>query len=468
MKRILLLAVVTAAALSGCTAGSTSTGATRPAGTTGPAGAAGRGLADRKSCPGETGFTCGTLTVPLDRAHPSHGSLALNVAVGDDASARRGVLLALTGGPGQPGAGLLSTVAPRLAGFDAGYQLVMIDQRGTGGTAIDCPQLQSQVGSSDIAPATPAAVTACARTIGTDRAFYTTADTVADLDQLRSALGIDAWTIDGVSYGSYVAQRYAYAHPRHVTKLVLDSVVPANGVPALYRDSLHRTATVLRDACRTVGCPGDPAADVASIVAASHDGARLFDFLVTASIVDPTFAGDNYYPVLPLLHRAARGDTRPLRDAITDLESNQSNPGFAAYSSGLHAATICPELAEAPWVTPSAALPRDRAVTAAESTITPGSVWPFDPATAIEQGIVNSCRYWPPTRPVPPVTGRLTMPVLMINGDHDLSTPLPWAQSDLAHFTDAKLVVVTGMGHSVQGRNAQGDAAVKAFLSGAD
>ena len=31
------------------------------------------------------------------------------------------------------------------------YRLVMIDQRGTGGTAISCPRLQNEVGTSDIA-----------------------------------------------------------------------------------------------------------------------------------------------------------------------------------------------------------------------------------------------------------------------------------------------------------------------------
>jgi hypothetical protein len=39
----------------------------------------------------------------------------------------------------------------------------------------------------------------CARSLGEQRNFHTTADTVADLEDLRIALGIPSWTLDGVS-----------------------------------------------------------------------------------------------------------------------------------------------------------------------------------------------------------------------------------------------------------------------------
>src|SRR5207302_10655711 len=49
---------------------------------------------------------------------------------------------------------------------------------------------------------------------------YTTMDTVADIDMLRHALGARAIVLDGVSYGTYVAERYALAHPdRKSTRL---------------------------------------------------------------------------------------------------------------------------------------------------------------------------------------------------------------------------------------------------------
>jgi pimeloyl-ACP methyl ester carboxylesterase len=58
------------------------------------------------------------------------------------------------------------------------------------------------------------------------------------------------------------------------------------------------------------------------------------------------------------------------------------------------------------------------------------------------------------------------MPVLLINGDRDLSTPLEWAKEQAAQTPRGKLVVIHGMGHSIQGRNAAGDAVVSLFLLG--
>jgi pimeloyl-ACP methyl ester carboxylesterase len=56
--------------------------------------------------------------------------------------------------------------------------------------------------------------------------------------------------------------------------------------------------------------------------------------------------------------------------------------------------------------------------------------------------------------------------VLLLNGDRDLSTPDKWARDLAATTPRARLVIVPGMGHSMQGRNAEADAAVKEFLLG--
>jgi pimeloyl-ACP methyl ester carboxylesterase len=462
-RRYAAVLVLTVLATSACSADPPEapllpTGSPRPAAT-----AAQPGL---QACPGLAGFSCGKLEVPVDRADPARGKLALKVAVADNADAPKGVLVLLTGGPGQPGVALLPKVRDRISYLLKDYRLVMYDQRGTGGTALNCPRLQSEVGSSDITPASEQAVQECVAAIGPDLAHYTTADTVADLEDLRTWLKAETWTLDGISYGTYVAQRYAYKYPQRVARMVLDSVVPVQGVPALYLDSLHRTAAVLRDACAATHCPGDPAEDVAAIVAKRHNGVALFDFLVTATIVDPSFDGGSYYRVLDLVRGAASGNTEPLDDAIADLRRD-SDPGVELYSSGLHLATLCPELSGAPWgSSASAPSARSAAVNHARSTVDAAVAYPFDAATAVGQGVVGSCRYWPSVPPAPAVSGKLSMPVLLLNGERDLSTPLPWAVASQQNYTKATLVQVPDMGHSIQGRNAAGDAAVKDFLLG--
>ena len=168
---------------------------------------------------------------PLRRAVA--GTLRLRVAAATNADAPRGILLFLTGGPGQPAVPFAGRLAERLAAVTGDYRLVVLDQRGTGDGALDCPALQRAMGSSDLKPPPAAAVRACGAAIGPKRRFFGTDDVVADLDLLRRALGAERWSLDGVSYGTFVAERYALAHPRRVRRLVLDSVVPHVGADAM-------------------------------------------------------------------------------------------------------------------------------------------------------------------------------------------------------------------------------------------
>ncbi|MBX6356531.1 MAG: alpha/beta fold hydrolase, partial [Micromonosporaceae bacterium] len=377
-------------------------------------------------------------------------------------------LLFLSGGPGQPGAGLVGTISQRVSYLLNDYRLVMIDQRGTGEGAINCPRLQVEAGVSDITPPSAEAVRECADLLGVTRNFYTTSDTVADLEDLRRALGVPRWTVDGVSYGSFVGIQYGLTYRKRVTRLVLDSVVPQDTADPLYVDSLHRTAFVLREACREQDCGFDPAAELADVVRRYDNGVGVFDLIVIASIVDPKLTATNFFPVLSLLHQAAQGNPDPLNQAIDNLRKFGLQAPPEEYSSGLHVATLCADLTHAPWGDASAPLAiRDAAVARALAKLHPSETWPFEPETAVGQGIIQGCRYWPPARPnVQPKHHRLTMPVLLINGDRDLSTPLEWAREQAARTPRGKLVVIHGMGHSIQGRNPAGDAAVRAFLLG--
>ena len=395
------------------------------------------------------------------------GALKLNVAAADNAGADRGVLLFLTGGPGQPSLPSVARIATRLAPVLPAYRLVMVDQRGTGGTAIRCPRLQSEVGTSDIAAPTPAAVRDCAGRLGVTRAFYSTRDTVADLDALRKALGVNTWVIDGVSYGSFVAGRYAIAHPKNVKALVLDSVLPHSDPQAddpLYTTGLRATARVLRAACSATQCGFDPAADLAWVVRHGMDGVKLFDTIVTYEFADP-----DYTAVLSGLHEARNGDPIPL----LGLEANVHRAAGAPpelFSAGLHAATLCADL-RLPWASSTPIAARPALLARRVKPLPEKAFWPFTRATATRNGLIATCLQWPPTPsvPGPPSTSKLPpVPVLLVNGDRDLSTPLEWAREEARLAPRGKLVVVHGASHSIQSREAgsAGRAAVFSFLLG--
>ena len=443
------------AAVSACTGVTSSTSAsTQP----GPV------LSDPHPCTGAAGFTCSFLTVPLDHSGQVHGTLRLQVAAGDNSRARLGTLLFLTGGPGQPGVPSVRPVDHELTPAIRAYRLVMIDQRGTGGESLNCPGLQQQMGESDTLPPTAQAVRSCARALGARRNFFTTADTVADLDALRQALHLRSWALDGASYGTFTAERYALAHPGRVRRLVLDSVVPQQEVDPLYIASTHRAAFVLRQACRLQHCAYDPAAELARVIARYGYPVRIFDILVILSIIDPRLSSPGI-AFLARLHEAAHGNPGPLQALINGFYgSPEVRPQI--YSSGLHAATLCADIPDMPWGNAAAPLAgREAALARAVRRIPAAATWPFPPATAGAQGVVAECRYWPPARPDPVPPGRtLTMPVLLLAGQLDLSTPLPWAEQEAAQIPHARLVVIKDAGHSTELHSVQAAAAAQAFL----
>ena len=412
-------------------------------------------------CPGGSGFTCSTLTVPLDRSGRRPGTLDLAVAVADNTGAPRGVLLLITGGPGQPGVGAIPRVATALRGVLSDYRLVLYDQRGTGAGALRCPALQGAMGSSDLTPPPATAVRACARSLGASRAFFGTDDVVADMDLLRRALGVDKWTLDGISYGSFVGERYAIAHPKAVDRLVLDSVVPHNFGFDFLPIELRAFGRVFRAVCG-----GACADDLAAVVQRRHYGPQLLDALTVISIVDPTFRDS--FDVPDVLHRARLGDLSGLRPMLRTTGAWQAAPA-EALSQGLHASALCADL-RFPWGSSSSPVAgRGAKLARAAARLRARDLWPFDRTTATKNGFVQQCLPWSPTTPTPTVARRLPpVPTLLVNGDHDLSTPLEWARREAALIPSGRLVVVHGAGHSVQFR-AQSDAgrdAVAAFLTG--
>ncbi|WP_439385201.1 alpha/beta fold hydrolase [Amycolatopsis lexingtonensis] len=427
-------------------------------------------LTDPHPCPGQPGFTCSTLTVPLDHTGRLPGTLDLAVATADNADAPKGVLLFLTGGPGQGGVGAITRIAKqRLPEVAKDYRFVMLDQRGTGPSgALKCPGLQEQMGSSDIATPTADAVRECARILGPTAPLYSTDQTVADFDQLRRALDVPKMVVDGVSYGSFTAARYALAHPANVSKVVLDSVLPhhATASASLYLTGLTAEARVLRAACAVApACGHDPADDLAWVVRhrSVADGVRIFDLVVTYEFVDPTYRNAEAGDLIGALHEARGGASAHLDGLLEAYKSGGDDP--ASFSSGLHAATLCADQ-RFPWG--SAATPeslRQPLLSLAARTLPPSATWPYTTEVATRQGFIQSCLPWPAERPGSNPAGKLpNVPVLLLNGDRDLSTPLEWAQEEAAQAPRGRLVIVPGESHSIQNRE-RGHAGRDAVIS---
>lgn len=428
------------------------TGSTRPD----PA-----GLVDAYACRG--GFTCGRFDVPLDRSTTGGESLGLQVAVEAEPRAPRGALVFLNGGPGAPGAPLAPELLIRLGPeVVAAYRIVALDARGTGPSALSCPTLQTAAGASFTLP--PTAVRDCATSLGPDRELYGTDDVIGDLEQLRAALGVDTWTVFAISYGTFLAQQYAAAHPRRISALVLDSALPPAGPDTLQVDVMTATGRVLRLACAAARrCPGDPVADLARVVGRDGGGGDLLDLLSGLSSGDPTYAS-----LLPALRRAARGDRTDLDELLDAYRT-----GFAAapevFSAALNLTAFCADQ-RFPWGRSGAPVRgRSSDLRREVARLPAAAFFPFDRASARDSSGVRECLAWPST---PPSRLAITsasqslpdVPTLFVSGDRDLAAPVESVRPVAVRAPDARLVVVKGGGHVVTARAGRGRTVVREFL----
>jgi hypothetical protein len=207
-------------------------------------------------------------------------------------------------------------------------------------------------------------------------------------------------------------------------------------------------------------------ADLAAVVRRDRLGPRLFDALTFDSIADPTFR--KFWDVPGALHAARSGNQKPLDRFLAAAAAYQGNTPAAALDQGLHASALCADW-RYPWGNSAAPLAgRAAKLRAAVARIPAAKLYPFDAGTASGNGYVRQCLPWTPTAPTPLPHGKLRVPALLVNGNHDLSTPLAWARQQLALTPHGKLVVVPGAGHSVQSRAVSnvGRAAVARFLLG--
>ncbi len=493
--RLALLAVALAALL-GAAATPASSGPATPAVTFSPLqtilggrapGVRGeKGAADQ--CGGATGVLCSVVTVPLDRTGQVPGTVGLHVEVVPAAGTPTGTMFLIAGGPGQGSAHVFGLGDPNAVSLFhflfPGYTLVAYDDRGTGESGLlDCPGVQAAV----TADQQRTAATACAAQIGPSRQFYSTADHAEDLEAVRAALGVDKVALFGVSYGTKLAMAYALAHPDHVGRLLLDSVLVPEG-PDPYSANVQRNLPATLDAfcsdgsCRaaTSSFSGDVVAVANALAAKPVTGKVLLangktvpktvdglEFLATLLDADlsPGLAAD-----LPAVAHAARvGNLQPLL-RLAYLHDRSSNTPSIELSGGLYAATVCRD-GPFPWDPTSDPTQRQSILNAAVAALPAGTFGPFG-TWSYRFGNADFCVGWPsPAGGAPLGPGPLpNVPMLAISGGFDMRTPTEGARNVVSRFPQGELLVVPGVGHSVTTADPSGCAiqAVRNWMGGAN
>lgn len=400
---------------------------------------------------------CGRLDVPENPAAPDGRTISLKLAR-ISARARQpnaDPVVFLAGGPGQSATESYPQVAPAFHKLLADRDVILVDQRGTGGSnPLHCelPDATDPTAPMPDREQLQELARECLAALRqkADIAHYTTRDYLADLEAVREALGIDRWNLVGGSYGTRVALSYIQAHPAHVRTAVLDGVVPQD--IALGQDhgaNLDAALEAQFDRCRNdAHCAtrfGDPSQTLAAL------RRRYSEAPTTVIIPDPrsyapvemalnheTLAGTvrlyAYTPetaaLLPLLlHQAHEGDPQPLLAQARMLFSEMDG----MFAHGMQLSVACSE--DAPWLAPAA---DDTSLIGPELTgllAAQCEVWPVRPAPAAFKQPVDT-----------------DLPVLLLSGQFDPVTPPAYAERALTTMSNARHLVAPGQGHIVEAR----------------
>jgi pimeloyl-ACP methyl ester carboxylesterase len=433
-------------------------------------------------CKENNDFACAHLSVPLDPTGAVAGTVSLSLRrhrapIGEGRSA----IIALAGGPGQAALPFAEEFTSVLGPVAATRDVIVYDQRGVGqSNPLSCHVFERSGGG---ASSLQQAVSTCAAEIGVNRAFFTTADTVADIEAIRKAGGYEKLVLYGTSYGTKVAEEYAEAYPEHVEALVLDSVVPPNGPDSLARSTFQAIPRVLSQLCAGRLCAhvtSHPVTDLRRVLARIEDAPLRPRILlahgtsrrVTVSaegLLDILLAGDFSdllrAQLVTSLSAASHGDDAPIARLVGTLESGSE--AEEDFDLPLYYSTICEE-ETFPWnraSTPSARLAE--ALTAAHS-LPAADFAPFSASDALGFGDADACSGWPFASSAPAPQQELPdVPTLIFSGADDLRTPTANAQEVASAIPDAKLVVVPYTGHSVLSAEpgSCGIQALKAFFA---
>ncbi len=445
-----------------------------------------RRAAASAACRKAAGLVCTAVEVPLDRSGAVGGTIRLHVEVLPNAKgATRGAIFLVAGGPGQGSAGTFDLGDPQHAAFFRnlfpGYTLVAYDDRGTGSSGpLACPGLEAATSADQETQL----IAGCAASLGPRRDFYGTADHAEDLEAVRQSLGVDRVALWGVSYGTKLVLAYALAHPDHVERLLLDSVVPPEGTDPFRASMLQAMPATLATYCSGGSCRAatpDFAGDVVAVAneleaspltgrvlepsgktTAAQLGARDFLDMVIEADLNPGLAAE-----LPAAVHAARvGDPKPL--LRTYELGSLGGSADAGISPALYLATVCRD-GPFPWLPETATADRPAVVQAAVASLPAGSFGPFGSWAAV-LGNADTCLGWPsPVGGAAVGAGLLPdVPVLAVSGGLDLRTPTAAAAAVVARFPQGHLLVVPGVGHSVLTADPSGcsQKAVRAWMLG--
>lgn len=415
---------------------------------------------------------CTKVPRPLDPGRPAGPKIGIQtqwVPARDGHAV--GTIVAVEGGPGYPSTGSYDEYAGTFAPLLKTHNLVLVDNRGTGGSGIlICRRLQRYTGRTS-GPQFAKLVGACGDSLNhrfrlpngrwlhaSD--LYGTAYAVADLAAILHQLHTGPVTIYGDSYGSWFTQAFIARHPKMAQAVILDSTYYLRGLSPWYASSGLAGRRAMRRVCeRSRACDAHDGAGAVNRFArilnqvrgAPISGStwlaggqrvhetitpRLLADLVQDSGSDPVILREADASV----RAALAGDDAPLLRLVAQEQAyNHGTESAVYFNDPLYMAVSCTDY---PQLFDMHASPRVRARQFARAVAAQPSA-PFAPFTTAEWVTLSGysqpydvCLNWPspprtaPVEPVKPTVLPASVPILVIGGDVDDLTPL----SDVRRF----------------------------------
>ncbi|WP_036139265.1 alpha/beta hydrolase [Luteibacter sp. 9135] len=409
-----------------------------------------------------TAAWCAPFVVPENRAEPHGRMLTLRLAVvRSSAQVPADDMLAfIAGGPGQSAAESYSGIAPAMAPLLAHRNLLLLDQRGTGAShPLSCRDDEpgAPAGAAEVhgfdAGAVRRETQHCLDQLSQDAdvRFYTTTDAVADLEDVRRALGSPTFDLIGVSYGTRVAQQYAMRHPDGLRTLVLDGIAPnalvlgedfAVNLDAALKAQFARCEA--DDACRARF--SDPYQTLFQLRDALRANPHMVSFRdpqnyasvkrvlsehALATVVRMFAYSPETAALLPLsIDAAARGDVGPLLGQAKLLTGDLGD----TMDGGMQYSVICSEDGDL-----LQSRPQDKDTILGDTMIeafrAACSVWPHGTMPADFHQPLKSA-----------------VPALLMSGEFDPVTPPRYGDDVLKGLPNGRHLVLRGQGHNVISR----------------
>ncbi len=436
---------------------------------------------DRTTCPfslpgGQTqgkDVDCGFVVVPEVHAKPNGPRIRLALARFRN---RRGgadpsPIIYLSGGPGARNQGVVSGMNTNIGQMlTETHDVIIFDPRGVGHSqpALECPEVAAQT-VQDYAQNLPiadevdrnvAATLRCRDRLigqGITLSAYTTAESAADVADIRVALGATQLNLLGVSYGTRWAQTVMRDHPESVLSVVLDSVIPLNTQRSAVRgpDFERALKLDLTECVTQMHCPMDvPTLQTDFVSVFAQLNARPVTVAVTdPKTLDPHDVVVTGYRFVALVHDALSIPqyTQYMPAMIVQLKDGESamlanlvrerffSGALFAYATGMQLSAGCSE--SAPFENQATALDllqgllppiRDYYAATLPAMYRTCAQWPVAPPLAIEHQAVTS-----------------DLPTLVLESRNDPVTPPADGQLVLKTLKKSAYVETPGIGHSV-------------------